>query len=58
MTLDRMPGQASQTWCPVCNGPSGPDCPDIAKTPRQVRRRLKRDLDKEIHEQGYTDVDP
>lgn len=44
-SVARMPGNASQSWCPSCHGPPGPDCPDKAKTPRQVRRALKRELE-------------
>lgn len=47
---DRMPGRASQSWCPSCNTPPGPDCGDIAKTPRQVRRKLQIDLRREVRD--------
>lgn len=49
MTLDRMPGRASPSWCPSCHGPPGPDCFDVGQTPRQVRRKLKRELEREIN---------
>lgn len=48
MTTDRMPGRASQSWCPTCHAPPGPDCPDVAKTPRQVRRQLQRELARDL----------
>lgn len=48
MTLDRMPGRASQPWCPACHAPPGPDCPDTAKTPRQIRRQLQRELARDL----------
>jgi hypothetical protein len=45
-----MPGRASLPWCPVCNGPPGPDCPDISRSPRQIRRQLQRELAREAEE--------
>jgi hypothetical protein len=44
---DRMPGRVAPPWCPVCHGPPGPDCPARGKTPRQVRRALKRETARE-----------
>lgn len=41
---DRMPGRYAQPWCPICHAPSGPDCPDRSRTPKQTRARLKREL--------------
>lgn len=43
-----MPGRASQSWCPGCHAPPGPDCADKAKTPRQVRRALADELRREV----------
>lgn len=40
----RMPGRVSPSWCPSCKGSPGRDCPDVGKTPRQVRRALQREL--------------
>lgn len=33
-----MLGRVRPSWCPACKTPPGPDCPDIARSPRQVRR--------------------
>lgn len=41
--MARMPGRASQSWCPSCCGPPGPDCPDVRRSPRQIRRQLQRE---------------
>lgn len=48
--MSRMPGRASQSWCPSCCGPPGLDCGDIGRSPRQIRRQLQRELDKEFDE--------
>lgn len=42
--MARMPGRLSPPWCPHCRRPPGPDCPVRGLTPRQVRRRLAREL--------------
>lgn len=39
--MPRMPGKVRPSWCPVCNGTPGFDCPDIGKPPRWTRRQLK-----------------
>lgn len=45
---DRMPGRYATPWCPTCHRAAGRDCPTRTETPRQVRRRLKRQLDREL----------
>lgn len=46
--MARMPGRVGQPWCPSCAAPPGPDCPEVYLSPRQVRRRLKRELEAEF----------
>lgn len=48
--MARMAGDLYQSWCYSCHGPPGLDCPDRGRHPRQVRRILKRELDREYQE--------
>lgn len=54
--MARMAGRASASWCPVCRGFPGPDCPDEGKTPRQVRRRLQWALERALRRGLADDV--
>jgi hypothetical protein len=49
-TRARMPGRVRPSWCPHCRTLPGPDCPDVGRTPRQVRRDEQRDVNAEISE--------
>jgi hypothetical protein len=55
--LARMPGRVSPPWCPHCKGPPGPDCPDRSRSPRQIRRGLKRDLAREVRDRDTPSTD-
>jgi hypothetical protein len=46
--MARMPGRVSPAWCPSCHAKPGLDCPDVSKSPRQVRFALKRELRREV----------
>ncbi len=43
-------GKARPSWCPVCNSPPGPDCPDRGRSKRQVKRAENKQWRKD-----YTD---
>lgn len=45
-----MPGRTRPPWCPHCHTNPGPDCPDVGRTPRQVRRDEARMVADEITE--------
>lgn len=49
----RMPGRVAPAWCPHCRATPGPDCPDVGRTPRQVRRdearQVKAEIDDVVH---------
>lgn len=46
--MARMLGRVSQPWCPACNAPPGLDCPDVSRSPRQVRVAERRQTRAEI----------
>lgn len=47
----RMLGNMHNSWCPICAGKPGSDCPDIGKSKRQVKREEKMKTRKEILEE-------
>lgn len=53
----RMPGRVRPSWCPHCHTTPGPDCPDTSRTPKQVRRAERRQVDAEIAE-ALEETDP
>ena len=46
--MTRMLGRTTPAWCPHCNAPPGPDCPNVGASTRQAKRReqqqTRRDL--------------
>lgn len=42
--MARMLGRVSPSWCPICRGEPGPDCPDRGKGKRQMKRRERAEF--------------
>ena len=42
--MARMLGLVRPPWCPSCKAPPGPDCPDVSRSPRQVRAAERREV--------------
>lgn len=46
--MARMAGNVAPSWCPSCRATPGPDCPDVGKTKRQIRRREDNEIRRSI----------
>lgn len=53
--MARMLGRKRSSWCPYCNGPPGPDCPDVGKDTRHAKREEQREVRREIQEDACSD---